>query len=583
MGERVKTPAQEALGACRGAFLAVAAFSFFVNLLMLTVPLYMLQVFDRVLTSRSIETLVMLTIVAVGAFLVMAALEVVRSRVLLKVSTRLDLRLGAEALKASIAGALRGTGHSVQALRDVAQLRNFLAGSGILTLFDAPWTPIFLMVIYLFHPLLGTVALVGAVVLFVLALVNELATRGPLDEANSASLTALRTAEAGARNADVVEAMGMAPGLLARWLAQNAEVLHLQLQASVRTGYLTSTAKFVRLAVQMAIFGFGAWLVIGGEITPGVMIAAALLMARALAPVERAITVWRGLIGARTAYHRLNQVMTATPPRAVAMELPRPQGRLTVEKLVYYPPSSGNPILKGITFTLEPGQTLAIVGPTAAGKSTLAKLLVGSWQPSAGTVRLDGADVFTWDRVDFGRHVGYLPQDVELFAGSVRDNIARFGEAEPEAIVKAAEMARVHDMVLQLPDGYETEIGEGGEILSGGQRQRIALARALLGEPRLLVLDEPNANLDSIGEKALLDALVEAKAAGIAIVIVTHRRSILEIVDKILVLSNGMVESFGLRAEVLQRLSRRPALSEVAASGGSVAQLTPKSKPQVSP
>lgn len=576
MGERAKTPAQAALGACRGAFAAVAVFSLCVNLLMLTVPLYMLQVFDRVLASRSIETLVMLTIVAAGAFVVMAALEVVRSWVLLRITTRLDLAMGGEALKASIASALRGTGHSVQALRDVSQLRSFLTGSGILALFDAPWTLIFIFVIYLFHPLLGTVALVGAVVLFVLALINELATRGPLTRANSASLTALKTAEAGTRNADVVEAMGMAPGLLVRWMAQNAEVLHLQLKASTRTGYLSSAARFARLIVQIAVFGFGAYLVIEQQITPGVMIAAALLMARALSPVERAITVWHSLVSARAAYRRLNELLTAVPGREVAMDLPRPQGRLAVEKLVFYAPGGSNPILKGLSFTLEPGQTLGIIGPTAAGKSTLAKLIVGSWQPAVGNVRLDGADVYTWDREDFGRHVGYLPQDVELFAGSVRDNIARFGERDPETVVKATQMARVHEMILQLPSGYETEIGEGGEILSGGQRQRIALARAMLGDPRLLVLDEPNANLDSLGEKALLEALLEAKAAGITVVIITHRRSILDIVDKILVLSNGTVEMFGQRTEVMQRLQSQARAAEVAASSGRVAKLSPK-------
>ena len=577
-----KTLAQQALAACRGAFLAVALFSLCVNLLMLTVPLYMLQVFDRVLSSRSEETLIMLSIVAGGAFLTLAILEAVRARVLLRVGTRLDTVLGGEALAASIANALKGSGHSVQALRDVTQLRSFLGGTGVLALFDAPWSPVFIAVIYLFHPILGTIALGGVVLLLTLAVLNDLATRRPLTAASAASVTAMKRAEAAARNADVVEAMGMRRGVTERWFDENAKVLKLQQQAGARTGYITGIAKFARLTLQTAALGTGAYLVITQQTTPGVMIAGALLMARALSPVENAINTWRSLIAARTGYRRLNELLTATPPRDVAMELPEPQGRLSVEKLVYIAPGGGKALLKGVSFEVEPGQALGIVGPTAAGKSTLAKLMVGSWQATAGQVRLDGADVYNWEREDFGRHVGYLPQDVELFAGSVRENIARLGDAPPEAIVAAAQMARVHEMILRLPNGYETEIGESGEILSGGQRQRVALARALLGPPRLVVLDEPNANLDSGGESALLEALAEAKAAGLTIVVIAHRPSILNFVDKMLVLRDGLVEMFGSRAEVLQRFARPARLAETG-TDGRVAQLKPKPKPMESP
>ncbi len=562
MGKPNKTAAQRALASCRGAFVAVALFSLIVNLLMLTVPLYMLQVFDRVLSSRSEETLIMLTIVAAGAFVLLAAIDIVRSRVLLRASTRLELELGGEALTAAISGAVHGGGHSAQALRDVNQLRSFLTGSGVLALFDAPWTPVFIAVIYLFHPLLGAIALGGAVLLFVLAVVNDFATRKALISANTASLAALNKAQAGIRNADVVEAMGMAPGVLKHWSADNIKALELQLRASRRSGNITSVAKALRLMVQIAMLGTGAYLVIYQELTPGVMIAGVLLMARALAPVERAIGVWRSLIAARVAYGRLNEVLAAWPRRDSAMELPRPEGQLAVERLVYYPPEGSKAILKGISFDLAPGEVLGVVGPTAAGKSTLAKLLVGSWQPTAGKVRLDGADVYSWNRTSFGQHVGYLPQDVELFSGSVRDNIARLGDADPEVIIAAARLAGVHDMVLRLPSGYETEIGEGGEFLSGGQRQRIALARAMLGQPCLLVLDEPNANLDTDGEKDLLAALSEAKTAGITIVIITHRRSILQVVDKMLVLNNGAMEAFGPRAEIVKRLTERASQAE---------------------
>ncbi len=484
-----------------------------------------------------------------------------RSRILLRASTRLELDLGGEALTAAISSAVHGGGHSAQALRDVNQLRTFLTGSGILALFDAPWTPVFIAVIYLFHPLLGSIAIGGAILLFVLAVVNDVVTRASLTTANAASLTALNKAQAGIRNADVVEAMGMLPGVFKHWFADNAQALHLQLKASRRSGNITSVAKSVRLMVQIVMLGVGAFLVIQQEITPGVMIAGVLLMARALSPVERAIGVWRSLIGARVAYHRLNEILAARPRRDSAMELPRPQGHLSVERLIYYPPDGNKAILKNISFDLQAGQALGIVGPTAAGKSTLAKLLVGSWQPTAGKVRLDGANVYAWNRQSFGQHVGYLPQDVELFAGSVRDNIARLGDVDPDTVIAAARLAGVHDMVLRLPSGYETEIGEGGEFLSGGQRQRIALARAMLGRPCLLVLDEPNANLDTTGEKVLLEALSEAKASGTTIVIITHRRSILEVVDKMLVLNNGTVEAFGPRTEVLKKLAQRSTLA----------------------
>lgn len=559
-----KTPGQQVLATCRGAFFALMIFSFAVNLLMLTVPIYMLQIFDRVLSSQSIETLVALTVAALGAFLLMAALEVVRMRLLLRVSTRLDLAMSGEAFKACVANAVAGGGHSVQALRDAQQVRNFLSGTGVLALFDAPWTPFFIFVIFLFHPVLGGIALIAAVLLFLLALLNEALTRGPLEEANSKSLASMKKAETAVRNADVVEGMGMMGGLLRVWGSDNAGVLAPQLTASGRSGYVSAAVRFFRLTAQIMIFAVGAFLVIQQEITSGVMVAAALLMARALAPVERSIGTWRSFIGARTSYRRLNELFRGVPRRNVAMQVPPPQGHLSVERVIFVPPAGERPTLKGVTFRLEPGQSLAVVGPTAAGKTTLAKLIVGSWKPTAGTVRLDGADVYTWEREDFGGHVGYLPQDVELFAGTIRENIARFSDASPEAIVTAAKMADVHELILRLSEGYETEIGEGGEILSGGQRQRIALARALLGPPRVVVLDEPNANLDTEGERALLAALDRAKELGITVVMVAHRPSILEKMDRMLVLRDGVMESFGLPHEVMEKVARPGRLGDVA-------------------
>ncbi len=560
-----RTPAERALGVCRGAFVALLLFSFAVNTLMLTVPIYMLQLFDRVITSKSVETLVMLTIAALGAFLILGALEVVRSRLLQRVGVKLDRALSGDAFKASVAHAVGGGGHSIQALRDLQTLRNFLSGHGVLALFDAPWTPLFIFIILMLHPILGGLALLGAVALFGFALINEAVTRRPMEDATAASLVAARKAEATVRNADVVEGMGMLGGLMGRWSANNTESLVQQTEASARAGYVASAVRVVRLWMQILIFAVGAYLVITGEITSGAMVASALLMARALAPIERSIGTWRAFIGARTAYRRLNELFrAAATSRGVAMRVPPPEGRLSAERVVFVPPQGDRPTLKGVSFELEAGQSLAVVGPTAAGKSTLAKLIVGSWKPTAGAVRLDGADVYTWERDDFGRHVGYLPQDVELFAGTVRDNIARFSEASPEAIVTAAQMAGLHDLILHLPNGYETEIGEGGEVLSGGLRQRIALARALLGPPRLLVLDEPNASLDTAGEKALLAALDQAKEQGITAVVVAHRPSIVEKMDRMLVLRDGFVESFGLPAEVMEKAARPARLSEIA-------------------
>jgi len=556
MNEKTITPLGDASKKCRFVLLAVAIVSLFVNLLMLTVPLYMLQIYSRVLVSRSNETLIYLSILAAGALLVMAALDFTRSRILVHMSAWLENRLGPEVLPPAISQQLQSQTYGVQALRDVSQVRQFVASPGIFSLFDAPWVPVYLFVIYLLHPVLFTIAVIGAVMLFSLAVANELATRKPLKAANAQNVSALRKTAAAARNAEVIEAMGLMPGITRRWLSDNQSALQQQMLASGRAGVILSASKFCRLVLQVAMLGVGGYLVLRYELTPGGMIAGSIILSRALQPVEQAIGTWKSLLAARSAYTRLDTFMTQTQQRPAAMALPEPHGHLSVEKVIFTPPGGQKPVLKGVSFSLAAGESVAIVGPSAAGKSTLARLIVGAWRPNHGAVRLDGADVYSWERVDFGRHVGYLPQDVELFDDTIEDNIARLGEPDPQAVVEAAQRAGVHEMILHLPDGYRTQIGEGGALLSGGQRQRIGLARAFFGGPRLIVLDEPNASLDNEGENDLLRAIAKLKSDGATVVLIAHRPSMVSQVDKILYLRDGVIETFGLRDEVLPQLTR---------------------------
>ncbi len=532
------TPLGDALGACRTAFGALFVFSMAINLLLLAAPIYMMQVYDRVLASRSIETLTMLTLMLMLAFLVMGALEFLRGRVMVGVSRWLDERLGPEVLTGDIIAALRRSGwRSSQGLRDLAVFRTFLTGPGVFPIMDAPWAPLFLAVLFLLHPLLGVIGTLGAVVLFALALANEIFTRNPLQRAGTAARNGQQQADMAVRNAEVVEAMGMLPALVERWRRMNTDVLALQATAGDRAGLISALSKTVRMALQSVILGAGAYLTIEHEASGGVMIGASIILGRALSPVEQAITAWKGLIGARSAYGRLRAQLTTTPERGLR--------------------GVKEPVIRNVSFTLDAGETVALIGPSAAGKTTLARLIVGNWQPQRGNVRIDGADLSIWEPDELGPHVGYLPQDVELFAGSVRDNIARMGDGPDEAVIDAAKKADVHEMILDLPQGYDTEIGDGGAWLSGGQRQRIGLARALYGEPRLLVLDEPSSSLDTMAENRLIETLAALKGKT-TVVLVTHRLNLLGLADKVLLLRNGAVGSFGPRDEVMARLSRPP-------------------------
>jgi PrtD family type I secretion system ABC transporter len=553
MGRRTELDA--AIRGSRGSFVMTGLFSFFINLLMLTAPLYMLQIYDRVLTSRSVETLVALTIIAAAMLLLMGALEFIRSRILVRTGAWIDERLSTPVFRAIFRQSLiepntdRG-----QALRDADTLRQFLTGPGPFAFFDAPWVPVYVLVIFLFHPLLGFIALGGAVLLFILALSNELLTRAPLNNAGATISAANTVAANSLRNADVIAAMGFLPGVLNRWRDQHEYGVAYQGVASDRSGTIGAASRVVRMFLQIAILGVGAALAIKQIISPGAMIAASIIMGRALAPVEQAIGHWRGFVAMRGAYQHLNQLLEAQPEREEALQLPKPHGRVVVDNLTAAPPGAAKPVLRNITFTLEPGEALGVIGPSASGKTTLARMMLGVWQPMAGVVRLDGADVCAWLREDLGSHVGYLPQEVALFDGNVADNICRFADGtDAKAIVAAAEAANVHDLVLGLPRGYETRVGEGGAELSGGQRQRIGLARALYGDPTFVVLDEPNANLDAAGDAALTEAILQMKRRGATVVVMAHRPSAIAAVDKLLILRDGRVQDFGLKAEVFAR------------------------------
>ena len=538
-----------------GGLAVVGGLSLFLNLLVLVSPLYMFQVFDRVLPSGHVETLVALTLAAGFALLVLGLLEAIRSLALVRIGAWADRELASPVLAASLAETLTGRAIGAQPLRDLAQLRGFIGSDAVVPILDAPWTLVFVAVIWLLHPWLGMLALASAVLLLGLALANELAMRGPLGEAGELWVEAQRRSETALRNGEVVQAMGMLPALARRWQADNERALARHVRASDRGGAIAGAAKSLRLFVQIAILGLGAYLVLQGELTAGGMVAGSILLSRALAPVDQAIGAWRALVGARASYHRLRQLLERHPKTPAGIRLPTPQGRVSVERLAFRPPGSQRLILRGLSFELAPGEVLAVIGPSASGKSTLCRLITGVWPPTSGHVRLDGAEVHAWDRADFGRHVGYLAQDVELFDGTVRDNIARLADAPDQAVIEAAELAGAHGMILRLPQGYATEVGPQGAALSGGQRQWIGLARAMFGAPRLLVLDEPNASLDQIGEAALVDAIGRLKARGATVILVAHRARLLAHADKVLVLHDGIGVLFGPRNLVLARLA----------------------------
>lgn len=546
------SPLGQAMAEAKRVLRSVATFSLCINLLVLTSPIYMLQVYDRVLASHSQATLFYLTLFAAVCLLTLAALELVRSRILVRMGALFD-----GLLSHRVFSAVLSRGRSGQSFRDLDSLRAFLTGAGMLALLDAPWTPIFIALVYVLHPLLGHVALAGAVILFALGWLNERYTRTPLMEAGGELAASTQFAELSARNVEVVRAMGMLPGLQKVWRKRHDKGLGLQAMASDRAAEIAAAAKFIRFFLQVAILGVGAYLVIKQEVTAGVMIAASIVMGRGLAPVEQAIGAWRGFLQAREGYARLKGELQGQGGKDDAMPLPAPKGALTLENVVGVPPEGGKPIINDVSLKLEAGTCLGITGPSAAGKSSLARLMVGVWPPASGKVRLDGASISDWRREEVGPHIGFLPQDIELFPGTVAENIARFGKLDADKAVAAARLAGAHQMILELAQGYDTQIGPGGSNLSGGQRQRIGLARAFYGLPALIVLDEPTSSLDAEGEASVRQALDELRQQGKTVIVIAHRPSLLAASDALVVIQKGAISNFGPTAQIMPLLTRR--------------------------
>ncbi|MFM0626919.1 type I secretion system permease/ATPase [Paraburkholderia xenovorans] len=563
MTKKVRVPSNEIIQALLGyrrVFRTVGIFSMLINVLMLVPSLYMLQVYDRVLPSRNGVTLAMLTLMMLGMYAFSSVLEYVRSFIVIRVGGKLDMHLNSRVYTAAFETNLKQQGvNAGQSLNDLTTIRQFVTGNALFAFFDAPWFPIYLAVIFLFNVWLGVFSLVGSVILIALAIANERVSRRPLAEATALSIRSSSLATANLRNAEVIEAMGMLPNLMSRWSILNAGFLARQAEASEKAAMVGNVTKFVRLSLQSLILGLGALLAIEGKVSPGMMIAGSILMGKVLGPLEMVISVWRQWSGARSAYDRLVELLENNPVRRIGMSLPPPSGRLTLEAVSAAAPGSRLPVVHGLSFNIDAGDIVGVIGPSASGKSTLARLMVGVWPAAVGTVRLDGADIYQWDKDQLGPHIGYLPQDIELFGGSIAENIARFGQIESDKVIEAAKLAGVHEMILRLPQGYDTLVGDRGAGLSGGQKQRIGLARALYGDPSFIVLDEPNSNLDETGEAALKQAIERLQAAGKTVVLITHRTSIIAATTKLLLLVEGQLRMYGPTAHVLAALQNAPA------------------------
>lgn len=554
--ETTNSEVKEAILASKKSFLVVGFLSLFINILMLVPPLYMLQLYDRVLTSRSEDTLYMLTGIVVVLFITMALLEIVRSKVLVKVGNKLDMLLSQRIFTSLFDLANKHPGKaSSMPLSDLTSIRQFMTGNGLFAFFDAPWIPIYIGVLFIFHPYFGYFAIFAAIVLVIFTILNEYSTKEKLLEANNLNRASTMYVDSNLRNAEVINAMGMKDNIQNIWQQKYYGFLNAQNSASNKAGVWSNISKSSRMMFQSLMLGLGGYLAIQDEVSAGMMIAGSIIMGRALAPLDLMINSWKGFNSARTSYGRLDALLTDFPKDKEYMELPAPEGEVLLEGVVVVPPGAKEPSVKGISMLIQKGDVVGIVGPSAAGKSSLARVILGLWPLVQGKARLDKADVSQWDKILLGKYIGYLPQDIELFEGTISQNIARFAEIDNKKVVEAAKKAGVHEMILRLPDGYDTKIGVGGATLSGGQRQRIGFARAIYDNPVLVVLDEPNSNLDDQGEAALVRAIQTLKEDNTTVIIITHRPTILQVTNKLAVVKQGLLEAYGDTNEILSKMA----------------------------
>ncbi|MDD4505236.1 MAG: type I secretion system permease/ATPase [Sulfurospirillaceae bacterium] len=558
-GQKLKmTELRQAIHKAKKSFIFVGFFSLFINLLQLTSPLYMLQLYDRVMTSRSESTLWFLTLLVIVLFITMALLEMIRSRVLVRVGNKLDNLLSDRVFESIFALANKMPGKASSApLNDLTQIRQFMTGNGLFAFFDLPWMPIYILILFLFHPFFGYFSIFAGIVLVVFAILNENTTKGKLGEANKLNRDSTVFVDMSLRNAEVINAMGMHKNIKKIWQKKYFGFLNAQMIASDNAGLWANIAKSSRIMFQSLMLGLGGYLAIKAEVSPGMMIAGSIIMGRALAPLDLMIGTWKGFSNARTSYERLNGLLIEFPQNDKPMELPAPKGDLLLESVIVIPPNAKQPSLKGISLHVEKGDVVGVIGPSAAGKSSLARAILGIWPLVQGKARLDLSDISQWDKELLGKYIGYLPQDIELFEGTISENISRFSQVDAQKVVEAAQIAGVHEMILRLPEGYDTIIGVGGATLSGGQRQRVGLARALYGNPVLVVLDEPNSNLDDVGEAALVEAIKLLKAKGTTVILITHRPNILQVTNKLALMQQGLLQMYGNTNEVLQKLQQQ--------------------------
>ena len=555
-GETKYSDLEKALKRVKSSFVAIGVYSFFLNILMLSSTIYMLAVYDIVMPSKSLDTLLVVTLVILIFFVGMALLEYVRSRIMIHVSNKLDAALNKRIFDATFDLAAKNPGKANSApMRDFNTIKQFLTGPAVFAFFDAPWFPIYLAIMFIFDPIYGFYGLGATIIIIILTVMNEKATKKGLEHSNNMYQKSVEHFSNTVKNVEVVEAMGMRRALFKKWMEKHFEFIETHTEASGIASMYTNASKTFRMMASSLMYGVGALLAINGHISPGMIIAGAVLLGRALAPISQLVATWKSFANARVAYHKLNELLLEFDAHTERLTLPDPEGKIEFENVVVVPPLAQKPVLKGISFTINPGESVGIIGPSAAGKSTIAKTSVGVWRPVNGTVRIDGAAIDQYNMDELGQHIGYLPQDIELFEGTIAENISRFRSEDPQKIIEAAKLSGTHDLILQLPNGYETRVGPGGASLSGGQKQRIGLARAVYGMPKIVVLDEPNSNLDDAGEYALMMAMRILKQKGSTLVFITHRKNLLALADKIAVVKDGMLSLYGPKDEVIAALN----------------------------